>query len=373
VAEILGFPLHRPNAFWEKRESHNNLKLCGLRRKKLTIYQHGTQRSHMIPNQWYAILESNEVKKGKPVGFTRMGKKIVAWRDSQGKLSVMSDKCPHRGVALSVANLNGDCIQCPFHGFEFDTSGACTVIPANGRDAEPPKAMHVKTYPTREEHGFVYLWWGESQDEYPPVPWFESISEEMVYTTLRDHWKCHYSRAIENQLDVVHLPFIHQSTIGRGNRTVVNGPITKEESKGKGDNLLNVWVYNVADTGQKPIRASEMPEPNRRPFLQFRFPNLWQNWIADSIRIVVAFTPIDDENTLMYLRYYHTTRTPILRQLVGWMGSAANLVIERQDRRVVITQQPKRADLGIGEILVPGDQPIVVYRKRRRALIDGKE
>lgn len=324
----------------------------------------------MIPNQWYVILESNEVKKGKPVGFTRMGEKIVAWRDSNGQLSVMSDRCPHRGVALSVGEIKDDCIQCPFHGFEYDTSGDCKLIPANGRDAEPPKAMHVKTYPTREEHGFIYLWWGKLQKEYPPVAWFESISNDMLYSALRDHWKCHYSRAIENQLDVVHLPFIHRTTIGRGNRTLVNGPVAAEESKWLGDNLLNLWVYNEADNGQKPKKPSEMPEPTRHPSLQFRFPNLWQNWIADGIRIVLAFTPIDDENTMMYLRYYHTTRTPILRQLMGWTGSLANLIIERQDRRVVITQQPQRSDLVIGETLIPGDYPIVVYRKRRRILIE---
>ena len=324
----------------------------------------------MIPNQWYIILESNEVKKGKPVGFTRMGEKIVAWRDSQGNLSVMSDQCPHRGVALSAGKLKDDCIQCPFHGFEYDTSGNCKLVPANGRNAEPPKALHVKTYPTHEEHGFIYIWWGEPQKEYPPLPWFESISDDMVYTTIQDHWKCHYSRAIENQLDVVHLPFIHYNTIGRGNRTLVNGPVAKEENRGKRNNLLNLWVYNELDNGQKPKRPSEMPDPNRRPSLQFHFPNLWQNWIADNIRVVIAFVPIDDENTMMYIRYYHTMRTPILRELTGWTGSLANLVIERQDRRVVVTQRPTRSDLDIGETLIPGDHPIVVYRKRRKMLIE---
>jgi hypothetical protein len=75
----------------------------------------------------------------------------------------------------------------------------------------------------------------------------------------------------------------------------------------------------------------------------------------------------------MYLRYYHTVRFPILRQLVGWLGSLGNLVIERQDRRVVVTQRPQRPDLGIGEVLIQGDNPIVLYRKTRKALIDGKE
>jgi phenylpropionate dioxygenase-like ring-hydroxylating dioxygenase large terminal subunit len=327
----------------------------------------------MIPNQWYAILESKEVKKGKLIGLTRMGEQMVAWRNNKGEASILVDKCPHRGVALSKSVLIDECIQCPFHGFKYDTSGACKLVPANGAGTEPPKALRARSYPVREEHGFIYIWWGEPLDEYPPVPWFESIPDTMAYATLRDHWANHYSRAIENQLDVVHLPFIHHNTIGRGNRTLVNGPIAKEESHWPGDHLINLWVYNEVDEGQKPKRASELPEPTRRPFLQFRYGNIWQNWIADNLRIVIAFAPIDNENTLMYLRFYHTMRLPVLRQIYGWLGCVMNLVIERQDRRVVVTQRPHRPDLGIGEILIQGDSPIVLYRKIRRALIEESE
>ncbi len=285
----------------------------------------------------------------------------------------MSDRCPHRGVDLSAGKLTGDCIQCPFHGFEYDSSGACRLIPANGKNAQPPKAMTVRAYPTREEHGFIYIWWGEARQAYPPLPWFESIPDRMVYSTLKDHWASHYARAIENQLDVVHLPFIHHNTIGRGGRTLVNGPLVREASTQPGDHLLNLWVSNELDHGQKPKKPSELTEPGRHPFLQFRYPNVWHNWIADGMRIVVAFAPIDDENTLMYIRFYHTLRTPVLRQVYGWLGCMLNLIIERQDRRVVNTQRPPRPDLGIGEILIQGDSPIVLYRKRRRALIDGQE
>jgi hypothetical protein len=89
------------------------------------------------------------------------------------------------------------------------------------------------------------------------------------------------------------------------------------------------------------------------------------------LRVVIAFAPIDDENMLMYIRYYHKLRLSVLRQLYGWLGSLGNLVIERQNRRVVITQRPSRPDLGIGEILIQGDSPVVLYRKIRRALIEG--
>lgn len=326
----------------------------------------------MIRNQWYAILESSEVKNGHPVGVTRMAEKLVAWRDSAGLLTVMADKCPHRGVALSSGEIKTDCIQCPFHGFEYDTSGDCSLVPANGKNARPPKALKVQTYATREAHGLVYIWWGEPRESYPPLPFFESIDEKFVYSTVRDHWNTHYSRAIENQLDVVHLPFVHRTTIGAGNKTIVNGPLVRVKNHYPQDNLLELWVYNEVDTGQTPLKPSQIPDPQRRPFLQFRYPNVWHNWISENLRVFVVFAPIDDENTLMYLRYYHTTKTPILRQISGFFGGLGNLVIERQDKRVVITQQPKRADLDIGETLIQGDGPIIIYRKIRRALIEGQ-
>ena len=220
----------------------------------------------MIPNQWYAILESNEIKKGKIIGVTRMGEKMVAWRNGKNELSVMTDKCPHRGAALSLGKLNQDCLQCPFHGFEYDTKGVCTLVPANGKSAEPPKALHVTSYPVREEHGFVYIWWGKTQDQYPPVPWFESIPESMVYATLKDHWANHYSRAIENQLDVVHLPFIHHNTIGRGNRTLVNGPIALQEKHWPGDNLINLWVLQRTGRGPETEKTFRATQTRSTPF-----------------------------------------------------------------------------------------------------------
>ncbi|MBK8821186.1 MAG: aromatic ring-hydroxylating dioxygenase subunit alpha [Anaerolineales bacterium] len=326
----------------------------------------------MIPDQWYGILESNEVKKGKPIGFTRMGEKMVAWRNRSGQVTVMSDLCPHRGVALSAGKLVDDCIQCPFHGFEYDTSGDCRFIPANGKNAEPPKTMHVKTYVTREAHDIIFLWWGEprANENYPPLPWFENISADMVYSTIRNHWKNHYARAIENQLDVVHLPFVHYNTIGSGNRALVNGPVAKEIQFAAGSYRLDMWVDNKSDHGQKPIKPSDMPEPARRPLIQFYFPNLWQNWLSDDFLVFLIFVPIDNENTMMYLRQYHKMRIPVLRQLFEFFGGLGNLYILNQDKRVVITQRPSRPDLDIGEILIPGDHPIVVYRKRRRTLIE---
>ena len=74
---------------------------------------------------------------------------------------------------------------------------------------------------------------GEPRPEaaYPPLPWFGNIGNKMVYSTIRRQWANHYARAIENQLDVVHLPFVHHNTIGRGNR----GPGQRTCRKGDQD------------------------------------------------------------------------------------------------------------------------------------------
>lgn len=324
----------------------------------------------MIRNQWYAVLNSGEVKAGTPTGVTRMGEKLVFWRDEQGQISCFRDICPHRGAALSIGKRIDDRLQCPFHGFEFDSMGRCTKIPANGASSEPPKAFSVHRYKTHEEHDFIWLWWGDADITHPPVPFFDGIDDSFAHITMQDHWQTHYSRAIENQLDVVHLPFLHRTTIGRGNRTVVDGPLTKWFNDDPESNLLNIWVYNRVEDDIPARSARLIPSPTRSPNLQFCFPNLWQNWIGSDFRLVVAFAPIDENNTMMYLRtYQRMIKLPILRELFNWFSLLGNFIIERQDRWVVETQLPKQSALDIGEKLIPGDRPIIDYRRRRQELI----
>ncbi len=321
----------------------------------------------MIRNQWYAILESREIRRGKPVGVTRMGEKLVAWRDSRGNATVMHDLCPHRGVALSAGKLEGDCIRCPFHGFEFDPSGRCTVIPANGRETPVPRAFRVRAYPTHEAHGLIFIYWGEADGEVPPPRWFDDLDDSFSYGSVRDPWRAHYSRVIENQLDVPHVPFIHHNTIGRGGRTVIDGPWVEW----KDPDRFFVYTSMRPEDGTPARRADEISRPDKPFHLEFIFPNLWQNWISANVRVIVAFAPVDDQNTVMYLRFYQNfMRTAGVRSVVNHLAMIFNTIVAHQDRRVVVTQRPARSELRMGEKLIPGDGPVIAYRRRRQELID---
>jgi phenylpropionate dioxygenase-like ring-hydroxylating dioxygenase large terminal subunit len=320
----------------------------------------------MIRNQWYVVLESNEVG-SQPVGVTRLGEKMVFWRDGTGTVRAAIDRCPHRGVALSAGKMLVGQLQCPFHGFEYDSSGTCVLIPANGRKGVIPNAMHLNTYPTHEAHGLVWVWWGSpAPEELLPPQFFDNLDDSFVYGSTHDPWNAHYSRVIENQLDVVHLPFIHAKTIGRGNRTLVDGPVVEW----RGDTMLYTYVFNRGDDGTLPRKPSELSSQSASSVhLEFIFPNLWQNYISENIRVFAAFVPVDEEHTLLYLRFYQNfIRIPLLGKLLTQLAMPSNVQIAHEDRRVVITQQPKASGLKIGEILIQGDIPIIEYRKKRASL-----
>lgn len=318
----------------------------------------------LVPNLWYAILESKEVKPGKLLGVTRMGVKLVFWRDNKGTIQCIADRCVHRGASLSAGKIVGDNIQCPFHGFEYDGAGSCKRIPSNGRATLIPHNYVAPSYVVRENHGFIWIWWGEKRKDYPDIKFFENLDDSFSISSFQSLWRSHYSRAIENQLDVAHVPFVHSSTIGRGGRTLVNGPGCRLD----GDSLY-VYPRNEVDNGQKPLKPNEVDPNNSGNYLHFIFPNIWQNYISDKLRVVVAFAPIDEDNTMMYIRQYQKMiRIPILKHAFDALGKTFNRIVANQDKPVVEAQFPKKSSLDIGEFLVQADWPIILYRKRIKEL-----
>ncbi|MBU3182607.1 aromatic ring-hydroxylating oxygenase subunit alpha [Clostridium psychrophilum] len=319
----------------------------------------------MIRNQWYGILNSKEVKSKKPIGVTRMGEKLVFWRSENGEVNCIFDKCCHRGASLSAGTVIHDKMTCPFHGFQYDSSGKVTLIPANGKNSVVPERYNVNSFRVEEKYGLIWLWYGENKDELPEIPFFKELREGFSYGEFSEMWPVHYTRAIENQLDVVHLPFVHASSIGRGNKTLVNGPVVKWE-----ENLMTFYVNNVADYGEvKPLKPNEIENYKDLFSLQFQMPNIWQNIISKDIRIVAIFSPIDDEHTRIYLRFYQKfMNLPILKQLVNGMSTFTNKYILHQDRKIVLTQVPIKSELNMNENLIQGDIPIIEYRKRRSLL-----
>lgn len=321
----------------------------------------------MIRNQWYAVLESRELER-EPLGALRLGERLVFWRAPDGKPVCFYDRCAHRGAALALGKLKDGHIQCPFHGLEYDPTGRCVKIPANGKNAPVPPQFKMPAYPCHEAYGIIWIWWGEDPPAgLPPPAFFDDLKGMGSWKTVVDPWDNHYTRVLENQLDVVHLPFVHHNTIGRGNKTLVEGPGLEWKSN------IQFWhyVYNKVDDGSKPRTPAQVPvpDPARDYKLECILPNLWENRIGEKVRILGLFVPVDETHTLLYLRFYQKfMRIPGLKALVYWMACRFNLVVAHQDRRIVNTQIPKGDGTGSGEALIQGDYPIMEFRKRRLEL-----
>lgn len=318
----------------------------------------------MIQNQWYAITPSNDVRKGQITALRRCGLDLALWRNDQNELGCVVDLCTHRHVKISLGELKNDCIMCPFHGLEFAKDGSCTFVPSIGKAHQTNiERFNVKAYKVVEAHGIIYLFLGEYEQASSELPFFLDLDESWSYSEILDVWDTHYSRAIENQLDVLHLPFIHRKTIGRGNKTLVNGPKVIFE-----DQTLRTSAQNALDSGQKPL-TSEDCEIKEDMHLRFKFPNLWMNHISEKVRAVIYFAPVDDEQTHMYIRFYNKlTPIKLINKLIAQVGAYANRKIEEEDKVVVITHHPKASSFKSSEQLLPGDRPIIIYRKMRDEL-----
>ena len=319
----------------------------------------------MIPNLWYAVLESKEVKPGKAHGFRRMGENLVFWRDRNRQIVVMRDRCPHRSAQLSLGRIVNGNIECPFHGFQYSRAGEIALIPANGRNGPKPEVFRCGTLVSREAHGLVWVWHGVPREEYPPLPWFDNL-DGFSYSTFQAHWETDHTRAIEGMLDVSHLPFVHRNTIGRGNATLVNGPYTTLES-----DRIRVWLDNQPDAGLPAIKPTEMPPPEKPPMLYLNFPNLWQLGLGPKLRLVNIVAPVDDDNVVIYVRtYQNITSFPLVRNVITGWTNLFNRWILNEDYAVTRSQRPKKSDLKIGEHFIPADRPIALYLQHRRNLIE---
>jgi phenylpropionate dioxygenase-like ring-hydroxylating dioxygenase large terminal subunit len=318
----------------------------------------------LVRNQWYAVLETHRVKQ-KPVSLRRVGTDLVLWRTAEGQVVCMPDRCPHRGSKLSLGRVERDCIECPYHGFLFDQSGTCTSIPANGPTKPIPRGMTIDSWPAREKHGLIWVWWGTPREQYPEIPWFEQPADDERNSAERTGiWDFHYARVIENSLDAHHFPFIHGSlspSIG-----AIIDPFHAEESP---DGLISV----TAGLKQKLEDADDQAVVFT---MAFRPPNVLHVNLSSKIHLIQIATPIDDESSWMYVRYYQRLFTvPGLAKLFSWLLLAGDWKIaqDMQDIPIFVTQQPKIPTSETVYKLIRADLGISLFLKQRKRLMEEAE
>jgi phthalate 4,5-dioxygenase oxygenase subunit len=192
----------------------------------------GTPAGDLFRRYWIPMVQSDELAAdGPPVRVEILGEELVVFRDTNGRVGVLEEHCPHRGAALGLGR-NEQCgLRCLYHGWKFDVEGNCLDMPTEPADSEYVNKVKAKNYPSHEAGGVVWGLMGEP-GEAPPFPnflWATLPPSQRKAMRVRE--ECNYLQAIEGGIDSAHLGYLHLSFgdktdgwgIHRGDSQVVGG------------------------------------------------------------------------------------------------------------------------------------------------------
>jgi len=161
-----------------------------------------------LRNAWYAAGWASELGE-QPLARTLLDEPIVLYRDTAGEPVALADQCPHRFAPLSLGQVDGDRIRCPYHGLVFDKTGACAHNP-HGKGARPA-SLSVRHYPTAVQNGLIWIWMGDTvaaRDVRPPdYPFLDRADWGPLTGYL--HVAANYELVTDNLMDLSHTEFLH--------------------------------------------------------------------------------------------------------------------------------------------------------------------
>jgi phenylpropionate dioxygenase-like ring-hydroxylating dioxygenase large terminal subunit len=244
-----------------------------------------------LRNLWHPVAPSWQVRNA-PIGVVRLGEHIALWRDGDGQVHAIEDRCPHRGARMSLGWNLGDRLACWYHGVELDSGGVVRSVPAvKSCPLEGRKC--VRSYPVQERAGAIFLWFGIDPDAPPAELKLPEEVEGDAWSRFlcMANWKVNYRYAVDNVMDPMHGTYLHavSHSMAEGDRQAemrarkTPTGLIFEKTTQQGVNFD--WV-EIADTGGLWLRLSI---PYRKKYGP-----------GGSFFIVGFATPVDDHNCQVY-------------------------------------------------------------------------
>jgi phenylpropionate dioxygenase-like ring-hydroxylating dioxygenase large terminal subunit len=342
-----------------------------------------------LRNAWYVAAWADELANGRLLARTILREPIVLYRKSDGNVAALQDRCPHRFAPLHMGKIvRGDCIQCPYHGLEFDSSGACVLNP-HGTKNIPPRA-HVRSYPVTEKHKAIWIWMGEQSPDRAKVPDFsvlDNVPER--HATKRDRITIHanYELIIDNLLDLSHTSFLHDGILG--NSDTVESEITVEQDRD--DVIVSRYAGNATAPGlfailmpstpervDKFTRMRWMPPGNLRLLTGICMPGAIPE-SGTGYHAIHMLTPESDKTTHYFftaVRFNVLTADDQLNaQIQDKISTTRRFAFEEQDAPVIEAQQEmiEAARTPVDPVILAIDVGPVRYKQILRRLIDTEQ
>lgn len=239
-----------------------------------------------------------------PVRVKLLGEQLVGFRDSDGNLGLLEERCAHRKVSLYFAQ-NKDCgLRCPYHGWKYDVNGQCVDMPSEPPESTMKKSVKLKSYPLKEHGGVIWAYMGppEHQPELPQMEW-TLVPPSNIYISKRIQ-RTNYAQAIEGGIDSSHVSFLHADTV-LWNPERKKSALRKVFQDGAPRFFIEPTNYGMMIGARRNFEN----EQYYWRITQFLFP--WYSMIPASDDKPIgghAWVPIDDDNVVVWSYNYHPLR-----------------------------------------------------------------
>jgi phenylpropionate dioxygenase-like ring-hydroxylating dioxygenase large terminal subunit len=296
--------------------------------------------------------------------------RLVAFRNVQGHCGVLEDRCAHRGVPLSEGTVCEGKLQCPYHGWQYDTQGNVAMVPALPHVPESWKDKKVQGFAVKELQGFIWAWVGSEQPVGEPQPFPYLREKSWTSFVMQTRFKGTVESCLENFLDCPHATFVHkywfraptQKPVRAVVETLPDGAKAEffEEPREKS---LVWWLLAPRSEGMQHVDRFIAPNTSR---VDYAFPSGLHYVITSSC------TPINQDETLVHTVI--TFRFKRIGFLVRLFFEPLSRWIIRQDVKMLAAQKANLDRLATQEASfqsTPADllgPHIVAWRK---ALMNG--
>jgi phenylpropionate dioxygenase-like ring-hydroxylating dioxygenase large terminal subunit len=142
-----------------------------------------------------------------------LGEKLIAFRDSEGRIGLLDEFCSHRTASLFFGR-NEECgLRCAYHGWKYDVNGACVDMPSEPPESNFKKKIQQKAYPTHQRGGVIWTYMGDP-DRKPAPPELEwaTLPPGQVFVSKRIQ-ETNFMQAMEGGIDSSHVSFAHRFDI----------------------------------------------------------------------------------------------------------------------------------------------------------------
>src|SRR5579859_1316964 len=173
----------------------------------------GTPMGNMMRQYWVPAMLSTELPSADsdPVRVMLLGEQLIGFRDTNGKVGLIQNNCPHRGASLFFGRNEEAGLRCVYHGWKFDVAGNCIDMPNEPAESDFKQKVKATAYPTQERGGIVWAYMG-SRQEPPKLPNYHWCTRPDAGRSQVRKWmqESNYSQGVEGDLDSAHVSFLHR-------------------------------------------------------------------------------------------------------------------------------------------------------------------